>query len=302
MAERAQKKSRKPNELSKVNKEIEKIVQEWSKLRGGIPCYSLLIDYRSIDASLVDDVFEELRENYSETDGRLDVLVHSGGGDIDAAYNLSQLFRCYGSKHLEYIVPRWAKSAATMLVCSGDRILMTPVSELGPLDPQITEMNVLEGRLEQFSPLHIDATMNLIREEYKQGNQQLAAGLLERLQFPLTLGKYKSAINIASEYMKSLLSSRMLKDDAGKIEVIANKLTTGYTDHGVCIGIVEVKGLGLVVDQLTKEQTDVAWKAYRLAEKRNKLIIENRKEKAKEELKDLPPEILKRIPDMLGEK
>lgn len=144
-------------------------------------CYPLLLDSALIGPNLVDDVYQELREGYTNISGILDVLVHSSGGDIDAAYNLAQLFRRFGEKRLTFIVPRWAKSTATLLVCAGDEILMTPVAELGPLDPQITEMNPLERRMESFSPLHIESTLELIRDEYKKGNQQLADALMQRL-------------------------------------------------------------------------------------------------------------------------
>ena len=121
---------------------------------------------------------------------KIDVIVDSSGGDIDAAYNLSNLFRRFAKEELNFIVPRWAKSAATLLVCSGDKIFMAPVTELGPLDPQITDFNPLEKRLEQFSPLHIGATLELIRKEFAGGNDKLAESLVERLQFPMRLELY----------------------------------------------------------------------------------------------------------------
>jgi hypothetical protein len=118
--------------------------------------------------------------------------------------NLAQILRSFGTENLTFIVPRWAKSAATLLVCAGDRILMAPPAELGPLDPVIVEMNPLERRMEQFSPLHIDATLELIREEYKNGNKQLADGLMQRLQFPLTLGSFKKSLDIGKQYLEKL--------------------------------------------------------------------------------------------------
>jgi len=70
------------------------------------------------------------------------------------------LFREFGSEELNFIIPHWAKSAATLLVCSGDKIFMSPVAELGPLDPQITQMNLLEGRVNSF--LHFISDQHLI--------------------------------------------------------------------------------------------------------------------------------------------
>ena len=124
--------------ISELEKQIEQKLNRLKEIREGCLCFPFLgVD---INGPIVDDVFEDLRTKYKECNGRLNVIVDSGGGDIDAAYNLAMLFRKYGSTELTFIIPRWAKSAATLLVCAGDRILMTPVAELGPLDPQITEV------------------------------------------------------------------------------------------------------------------------------------------------------------------
>lgn len=290
----------KQDKLNKISKDIDAAIEEWRKLRDDTPCYPLLIGPPSIRNDLVDDIFSELLANYSNTEGRLDVIVQSGGGDIDAAYNVAQLLRRYGHKHLEFIVPRWAKSAATMLVCAGDRILMTPIAELGPLDPQITEINPLEARLETFSPLHIGSAIDLIRDEYQNGNEKLAEGLLKRLQYPITLGGFRSSVNIGKEYVTKLLSSRMLKGKKEKkIEEIAVKLTSGYADHGYCIDVEETKSLGLTAEELSGDQLDIVWKIHQLAKQRRELEQEEREREVVDKLKDLPPEIRDKLPELL---
>jgi len=288
-------KDRKP----KVPDELKAAIRQWQELRGGIPCYPLLLGPPSIGRQLVNKVFDELRADFPPDNDALDVIVHSGGGDIDAAYNLAQLLRRYGRGRLEFIVPRWAKSAATMLVCSGDRIHMSPIAELGPLDPQITEMNPLEGRLEQFSPLHIGSAIDLIRDEYNNGNEKLAEGLLKRLQFPITLGSYRTSINIGKEYLTKLLSSRMLKGQTAKVKSIVEKLTSGYVDHGFCIDINEARSLGLIAEELSGEELDVAWSIFRLHEKLQDIEREKQRKRIKDQLKNLPPEILDKLPDIL---
>lgn len=227
--------------IEQLEKKIEEKVIEFQKLRGNCDCFPLLLGNTSITHSVVDDTFEELRTKHKNCNGKIEVIVDSSGGDLDAAYNLSNLFRKFGKDELSFIIPRWAKSAATLLVCSGDKIFMTPVAELGPLDPQITEFNPLEKRLEQFSPLHIEATLELIRQEYANGSEKLANGLMERLQFPLTLGSFTKSLDIAVQYLVKLLSTRMLRGDNSlpKAHSIAKQLTTGYADHGFSINAEE---------------------------------------------------------------
>lgn len=66
----------------------------------------------------------------------LDVLLHSPGGSPEAAEGIVSLLRSRFA-HLRFIVPHMAKSAATMICCAGDEILMDERSELGPIDPQM---------------------------------------------------------------------------------------------------------------------------------------------------------------------
>lgn len=241
----------------------------------------------------MEDTFDELRKNYKNCDGRLDVLVFSSGGDIDAAYNLALLFRKFASNELTFMVSRWAKSAATLLVCGGNRILMSPIAELGPIDPQITEVNPLEKRVEHFSPLHIEATLNLIRDEFSKGNEKLAKGLLERLQFPLTLGSFRKSLDIGVDYVTRLLSSRMLTGNGKDVKAkeIAGKLTSGYADHGFCIDSSEAKSIGLNVDELSGDLLDVVWDVHKLCREKEELKAKQKRKEMEKMLKNLPPEM-----------
>ena len=261
-------------------------------------CYPLLSSNERITAATVDRVFDDLQEiaELDKDENRLAVIVDSGGGDIDAAYNLACLFRRYGKRRLTYIVPRWAKSAATLLVCGGDSVMMTPVAELGPLDPQIAEENPLEQNLvERFSPLHIESTLALIRNEFEEGNSELAQGLLQRLQFPITLGRFAKSIEIGKQYAEKLLSSRMLKDSPETAREISRRLVEDYTDHNFCINIDEIRELGLAVEDMPANQLEIVWRIHKLARRRVKLIAQNRRREIEQLLKDLAP-LIERLP------
>src|SRR5438270_233413 len=68
----------------------------------------------------------------------LDLLLHTGGGDTDAADKLMSMARArIGTKGLRVVVPDFAKSAGTMMVLGADAVVMSDSSELGPIDPQI---------------------------------------------------------------------------------------------------------------------------------------------------------------------
>lgn len=290
------------NQISRLKNQINQKLKDLQEIHEGRLCFPFL-DVE-ITRSVVDDIFDDLRKKYQKCNGHLDVLIDSGGGDIDSAYNLSMLFRKFGSEELNFIIPRWAKSAATLLVCSGDKIFMSPVAELGPLDPQITQMNLLEGRLEQFSPLHIGSTLDMIRKEFESGSEKLANGLIERLQFPITLGGFLKLLEVGEQYLNKLLETRMLlnSEEKSKSESIAKRLTTGYADHGFCINIDEAKDLGLAVFDIPEEELKIVWGLHRLNDKRRKIQNEMQKDKVLDMIKELPPDLLDKLPKPLRKK
>lgn len=252
-------------------------------------CYPLLLPDEEINSGTVDRVFDDLQGlgEIDAAESRLAVIVDSGGGDIDAAYNLACLFRRFGNRRLTYIVPRWAKSAATLLVCGGDSIMMTPVAELGPLDPQITEVNLLERRLENFSPLHIESTLALIRGEFAEGNAELAQGLLQRLQFPITLGGFTRSLELGKQYAEKLLSSRMLRDDPQAAAEISRRLVEDYSAHSFCINIDEVRKLGLTIEDMSPDQLEIVWEIHNT--ERRRLASEEQRRDTEERLDELEP-------------
>ena len=169
--------------------------------------------------------------------------------------------------------------------------MMTPVAELGPLDPQITQVNPLEQRVEEFSPLHIESTLEMIRTEFQQGNDELANGLLQRLQFPITLGSLKKSLDISKRYAAKLLASRMHEGQEDLAEEIANKLVENYANHGFCINIDEAKDLGLEVFPPNSKQLPLVWKIHKLVRRKGDLLAEKKKREMRERLKELPPSL-----------
>ncbi len=171
---------------------------------------------------------------------------------------------------------------------------MTPIAELGPIDPQITQINPIEERFEQFSPLHIRTTLDMIRKEYVEGCKDLADGLLKRLQFPLTLGSFLKSHDIAVEYLERLLKERMEKTQklTKPTKEIAETLSKEYADHGFCINIEEAKKIGLNCEEINGDFLNLVSKFYRQYKQKEKLKIRQRQNK----LKDDFGEILKTIP------
>ncbi len=65
----------------------------------------------------------------------VDILLHSPGGRAEAVESIVKQLRSKFTD-IRFIVPSIAKSAATMLALSGNKIVVDENSELGPIDPQ----------------------------------------------------------------------------------------------------------------------------------------------------------------------
>lgn len=67
-----------------------------------------------------------------------ELMLHTPGGDIDAAEKLILMIRDkIGEAGFRIVVPHLAKSAGTLMVLGADTVVMSDTSELGPIDPQV---------------------------------------------------------------------------------------------------------------------------------------------------------------------
>ncbi len=66
----------------------------------------------------------------------LDLIVHSPGGSAEATESIVRYLR-EKFQHIRVIVPHLAMSAATMLACAANQVVMGRHSSLGPTDPQL---------------------------------------------------------------------------------------------------------------------------------------------------------------------
>ena len=87
--------------------------------------------------SITDEDLQALMETSAGMKGpKLDLILHSPGGSGVAAEAIVMYLRSR-FKHIRVIVPNLAMSAASMITCAADEILMGKHSFLGPTDPQI---------------------------------------------------------------------------------------------------------------------------------------------------------------------
>lgn len=163
------------------------------------------------------------------------LIITSGGGEIEPAYLISKLCRESCAAKFIVIVPRRAKSAATLLCCGADEIHMGQMSELGPIDPQFNDLPALGLK---NAVQHIAELAN----QYPKASDMFAKYLASTLPNLVNLGYYERVAESAVQYAERLLKKRVLPLK-GTPHDTARQLVYGYMDHGFVIDQTEAESI-----------------------------------------------------------
>lgn len=123
-------------------------------------------DVMSYIGPIHDSLLNEFRNFIEGLSGsgkkRLVVLIKTGGGVVQAAEKMVEIIRHHYDE-VYFLIPDLAMSAGTVLVMSGDKVLMDYSSSLGPIDPQVL---VQAPGGQQYIPAlgHLDKVEELIEK------------------------------------------------------------------------------------------------------------------------------------------
>lgn len=209
--------------------------------------------------SISDQDIQALMETLHGLQGpNLDFIIHSPGGSAEAVEAIVSYLRSKFS-HIRVIVPQQAMSAATMLACGANVIVMGKHSFLGPIDPQI----ILPTR---SGPIVVAAWAVL--EQFKkaleecQDPKKMAAWLPLLAQYPPgLLIQCQHAKELSEELVREWLAKFMFanKEDANeKAKYIAGELSdhSRFKSHGRHISRDKAEGLGLEIKKLEDNQDE----------------------------------------------
>jgi len=122
------------DELDPFRTVIAEVAEEYD---ADIYLYSAGIDHRGF-SKLVDCFAAERRPN-----AVLILVTH--GGLANSAYKIARFFQTHYDR-FDIAIPSVCKSAGTLVACGATRLLMTPFSELGPLDVQLYARDEISAR------------------------------------------------------------------------------------------------------------------------------------------------------------
>ena len=193
------------------------------------------------------------------TGTELDLIVHSPGGSASATEQIVNYLREKFSD-IRVIVPQNAMSAATMLACAANRIVMGKHSALGPIDPQVTlclpgggvNTAPAQSLLDEF--LLAQQTINV-----PTNNPLLWIKKIEQYP-PALLIECQKVIELSQRLIKGWLDKYMFAgDDQGpsKAQEISAWLgkNENFLTHDRSISIQLAREKGLIVEPLESDQS-----------------------------------------------
>lgn len=186
----------------------------------------------------------------------LDLIVHSPGGSPEATEAIVSYLRTKFSD-IRVIIPQLAMSAATMLACASNRIVMGKHSFIGPIDPQLilhTQVGVqavpAQAILDQFK---------LAKSECEDP-KKLGSWIPILSQYgPALLIQCATALELSQQLVSEWLESYMFagREDSEEIsKKIAAKLADHqeFKSHGRHINRDKAKAMGLIIEDLEDDQ------------------------------------------------
>ncbi len=165
----------------------------------------------------------------------LDLILHSPGGGIEAAEAIVTYLRSR-FQSIRVIIPNLAMSAASMIACAADQIIMGKHSFLGPTDPQVPVATPFGWQYVAAN----DVLLQFERARRAVSNPSEVAVWQPMLnQYgPDVLQRCQNSIELSKVLVKTWLERYLLKGDAHSASQLADSLTEGvnWGSHARHIG------------------------------------------------------------------
>ncbi len=267
-----------------------------SKAQRGNFDYILLLIYPQYPKFYIErpDALQLIKEfeRTIKPNSKLLVVLDSPGGDIYTAVKMVDTIRSKFPS-VKFAIPLYAKSAATLMSLSADEIIMSPQSELGPLDLPYEHPH-LEGEMisaydvvrsvEYLQDLAIQKALDDIGVKIRKGvglsrkdSVAMAIKFATDLVTPILCKEDPRVIYVCFRlllisriYGTEFLRDYMFKNAPNYIRreqpsKITYRLIWEYPDHGFSIRRVEAKKIGLSIRNAEGfSDWELVWKCYNI--------------------------------------
>jgi hypothetical protein len=213
--------------------------------------------YRSVRLSPVDEIWASigLHEEFAieaiiedvaslqQPVKKLMLLLNTPGGGLHSSYKVAKALR-KAFDEIEVYVPHMAASGGTLISLTGNKIVMGPMSQLSPVDPQVVYRN------RRVSALFVRHAFNRISKLFETKTKEEAPyphqALADKLD-PILMEVDSAAVNTAHQYVRKILD--LAQYDEETAQEIAGMLIFGYPDHDSDIDYEGAEGLGIRVER-----------------------------------------------------
>ena len=190
----------------------------------------------------------------------VDLLLSTDGGSVAAAENLMRMLRKrVGSAELRVIVPDCAAGAGTAMVLGADRVVLSDMSELAPIDPRAF------GQVDR-QPVRVHREADRERADTLAGNPGSAASQFGQGRRDLSPPDLHGVdVRRARQVAERLFRQGMLREAGIRTTVVDELLDTSpWLTHGRTISWKEARQIGLQVDYLPYlgDEWQGYWKLY----------------------------------------
>ena len=213
---------------------------------------------------------------------KLDVLIHTTGGDPTEAYRIAQLIRNVAT-NVVYLVPQYAYSGGTLITLSGDEVLLGDVAVLSPIDITLEapsasqdddqnnrfseeqegtrdiELVTIDHFIKVATQARIDVENEFRRRGWHTAKSDVESAMLCEMIKELgvmEIAKIYREKNIANEYARELLRYMFKKSglddyrDSKKIQRILRRLVVEAPAHEFPMDYHICKDIGLLVTEM----------------------------------------------------
>ena len=211
----------------------------------------------------------------ADPNNRCLLVIATPGGDPNAGFRIARALQHTYLSGFDALVPRYCKSAGTMMLLGAKHIYMADQSELGPLDIQIKKGDELFGR---SSGLDMTQAVNFLRGEaltsfneymhklVQQGlstkvaadiSVKLVQGIFNPIAAqiePLRLAEMQRATAITLSY-----GDRLAKTGGNVVPGGLEQLIVGYPSHGFVIDRKEAREIFSSVYSPTTEMLSICY-------------------------------------------
>lgn len=243
-----------------------------ARLRG-IPLLVLFYDEHSgyMDEDDVDNVYTVLRKaglTRKKPLAKLDVLIHSYGGDPNAGYRMAQVIHDFADE-VVVLVPDHATSAGTLTSLCAHEIRLGAGAYLGPIDITLAggPSEVELAGIEYFKRFVADCREDAVEYREREGLNpvtEIDSALLGKMVDQLTaikIGSLYRNSELTGHYAKRLIVDYMFAQLPNRrvlADEIASSLLKGLPAHDFVLDFHMCKETRLPVVEMEEPESDAA--------------------------------------------